>query len=74
MWLLISLLPTDIDGKFGMLWQHIKGKTIITPQEYAKSLNECYSRGLLPFELLDVYVLPDFTSFLSPFIDNQFGK
>lgn len=71
----LSRLPVghtheDIDGKFGQLWKQVRRKSLYTPQEYAEFTKKVFSTNKqLPFELIDINVVPDYQDVFKGCID-----
>ena len=61
----------DIDGKFGVIWNHNKMWNILTPQRQAfltKVAFACLtSSGKYKVEVEDVFAVPDYRRFISPY-------
>jgi hypothetical protein len=65
----------DIDAKFGMLWKKIRNWHVLTPQSYAEKLHDVFDgNAKCPFELHDIFVVPDYKSFLEKSIDPHFSN
>ena len=61
----------DIDGKFGVIWNHNKMFNILTPQRQAfltKLAFACLtSSGKFKVDVEDVYAVPDYRRYISPY-------
>ena len=63
----------DIDAKFGNIWKGVRMENLLTPQAYKRHLEEIIFRNSdIPFKVVDVFVVPDYKSFLSSSIDKDF--
>jgi hypothetical protein len=62
----------DIDAKFGLIWKTIRTQHALTPQSYEQKLKEIFANTKYSFELHDIFVVPDYKSFLEDAIDPYF--
>lgn len=62
-------LCLDIDAKFGKLWVYFRKGLVTCPKVLREYLAECFGKKDLPFELVEHFVIPNFSSFLSQWID-----
>jgi hypothetical protein len=51
----------DIDAKFGSLWDFFKLGVVSTPFMLKQYLTDCFAKSALPFEIVDVFAIPDYT-------------
>jgi hypothetical protein len=60
----------DIDAMFGHIWTWFRKESCHTLEEYRLGIEECFKDSQVPLLLLDVYVIPDYVTFLGPHFDN----
>lgn len=58
----------DIDARFAKIWDSVKFKAVLTPQEYADILNTVFAGE---FELYDVFAVPDYWKYFGAFMDAE---
>jgi len=61
----------DIDGKFARIWSKIRNESINTPSQFKKVLEDLFQDSKLPFEMVDVIVLPDYKKGLDDVTDPE---
>lgn len=72
--LMVGHTHEDIDGKYGNLWSYVRKRIMATPQDYAKAMKATYSKPDQPnFELVDLYVIPDYKAFFAASISHLMG-
>jgi hypothetical protein len=61
----------DIDAMFGTMWVYFRLKPCLTLDAYKQGILECYQgdRKVEGVDVEDVYVVPNYVSFLSPHYD-----
>ena len=64
----------DIDSKFGKIWTALRSKNILTPQDYEAELRKVFESGSLKFDVKDVFLTPDYASWLEPHIDSKLSR
>ena len=64
----------DIDSIFGVLSRWIFKNYIKDPQGYERAIKLALSRKGIACEVIDIFVVPDFDRFISPFIDENFAR
>jgi hypothetical protein len=64
----------DIDSIFGVLSRWIFKNYIKDPQGYETAIKQALSRKGITSEVIDVFVVPDFEAFISPYIDENFAR
>jgi hypothetical protein len=72
--LVISLLFQDIDAKFGKLWTYFRKGLVASPTQLRKILSDCFGRKGLPFEQVDVFIVPDWKKVFDDNILDNFEK
>ncbi len=71
----LTRLPTghtheDIDALFGHLWTAYRLRPCLTLSEYRSVVEHCFAgKSKIESDIVDVYVVPDYESFLSPHND-----
>lgn len=79
---IFARLPTghtheDIDALFGTIYKSFKSTPVETLEDYATTLKDAFknaSKYGFTASVEDVYCVPDYKAFLTPFIDKEFGK
>lgn len=74
--LVLSRLPPghtheDIDQLFSIIWRHIQRRFVHTPQQYKENIKIALGQQC---EVHDIFVVPDYESFVRPFIDPKFSR
>ena len=79
--LVLTRLPVghtheDIDSKFAKIWKALRQKHCATMDAYKKLIVQALmsDESKLPVEVKDVFVVPDYVSFLEPCMDAKFGR
>ena len=63
----------DIDSIFALIWQKVKRSFCFTPNDYEALIRDATrSKGKKQF-VEDVFMVPDFVRFLTPFVDSGFS-
>jgi hypothetical protein len=75
--IVLSRLPVghtheDIDGRFGVIWNHCRLDCIYTPQEYRNKLISAFpeNKNIDPKYL---FFVPNYEEFFEDFIDKKLG-
>ena len=67
----------DIDAKFAKIWKRIRNEHVDTVKQYAERIKQALQpsdSGALPCEVDDMFVIPDYTAYMSHCIDANFGR
>lgn len=77
--ILYSRLPTghthaDIDACFAHIWKWMRDKPIETLSKYSIGIRDSFKLSKLKATVADVYVIPDYTSWLVDCIDSSMGQ
>jgi hypothetical protein len=64
----------DIDSKFALIWKLIRGKFVITPQQYAAAVSTALTTPRLQCNVHDIFAIPDYDKYISPYIDKQLAR
>ena len=57
-------------GQFGKIWKAVRNKQLLSAHAYERELREIYSKQ--KFDIVDVFCIPDYTSFFSKCLDPKF--
>ena len=68
--LLVGHTHEDIDAIFAKIWKKCRGRCILSPQQYVQMILSAMNQRKIPCEVIDVFVTPDYKSYLSPYISN----
>ena len=60
----------DIDAMFGHIWTWFRKESCHTLEEYKIGVEECFKDSNNVLDLLDVFVVPDYVSFMSKHFDD----
>ena len=66
--LLVGHTHEDIDAIFAKIWKKCQGRCILSPQQYVQMILSAMNQRKIPCEVIDVFVTPDYKSYLSPYI------
>ena len=72
--LLVGHTHEDIDAVFALIWQLMKTMQVNTPQLYAKVVRSACKNKAPEVEVYDIWAVPDYKSFIEPFIDKKLGR
>lgn len=72
--LMVGHTHEDIDGRFAKIWMRIRNAYVLTMNQYKTNIEEALSREDLPCKVEDIFAIPDYDSFLRPFIDKKFSR
>ena len=64
----------DIDAKFAKIWVAVRGEFCATMEAYRKKIEAALTSKQAPVKVVDIFVVPDYVSYLSPCMDNKFGR
>jgi hypothetical protein len=64
----------DIDAKFAKIWVAVRGEFCATMEAYRKIIETALTSKQAPVKVVDIFVVPDYVSYLSPCMDNKFGR
>jgi len=67
--LMVGHTHCDADGIFGILWKRLWREIILTPQQYKEAIEDALESLPVPACVEDVFVVPDYVSWLKPHID-----
>jgi len=71
--LMVGHTHCDIDGLFGIIWKKLWKQYILTPQRYKAAIEGALSKIGVPAVVEDIFVVPDYMSWIGPYIDSKFG-
>ena len=60
----------DIDGRFGVIWNHCRLDCIYTPQEYRDKLKSAFPKDS-SIDPKFLFCVPNYAEFFEPFIDKN---
>jgi hypothetical protein len=63
----------DEDGKFGVIWLYTRRKQLLTPTQYKRGVQYALRNDLGGCKVKDVFVVPDYVSYLGECKDVRFG-
>eukprot|EP01034_Spumella_vulgaris_P035770 gene35770-44106_t len=72
--LMVGHTHADIDAVFGRLWKAICTSHVLTPGAYKREIERALSTPAYRAKVVDVFVVPDYTSFLLGGLDPEFGR
>ena len=72
--LMVGHTHEDIDGRFAKIWTRIRNAYVLTMSHYKENIEAALSREDLPCKVHDLFAIPDYDSFVRPFIDKKFGR
>jgi hypothetical protein len=64
----------DIDACFGTLKKILRGKTILTLEEFKQIVESAMAWRTVKWHVRDVMIIPDYQKYLEPCIDNKLSK
>ena len=64
----------DIDSIFGVISRWIFRKFVPNPQRYDFELRAALDKKKMDCDVIDVFCVPDFESFISPYVDESFAR
>ena len=72
--LMVGHTHEDIDGRFAKIWTRIRNAYVLSMSQYNTNIEEALGREDLPCKVKDLFAIPDYDSFVRPFIDKKFGR
>ena len=72
--LMVGHTHCDIDGVFGRLWKHVRNEPILTPEAYSLAVSKALTTTAYQANVVDVFVVPDYVTYLSDCLDPRFGN
>jgi len=63
----------DIDARFAVIWKSMRLQHVLSPKSYAHAISDAFG-GAFPVVVKDIWVVPDYTSMLKPYVDKKFGR
>lgn len=66
----------DIDSKFSKIWMRLRDEHVSTMREYTDLIEKalCPDSNHLECEVIDIFVVPYYVSYLQPCMDKAFGR
>jgi hypothetical protein len=67
----------DIDAKFAKIWKRIRLDHVDTVKQYADRIKQALQPSdseAVPCEIVDMFVIPDYTAYMSHLIDAKFAR
>ena len=71
--LLVGHTHEDIDARFGVLWLFFRLRDVLTPQDYKMFVEAAFGPATAG-QMHDVWVVPDYSSIVTPEMDKKFSK
>ena len=72
--LLVRHTHEDIDGRFAKICNRIRNAYVFTMIQYKENIEAALGREDLPWKVHGLFAIPDYDSFVRPFIDKKFGR
>ena len=77
--IILSRLPVghtheDIDAIFALIWKNIMTTSTITPQQFKDLVIESIGGKEALHDVIDLFVIPNYTEFLKPAADKRLGR
>ena len=63
----------DIDGIYGRISKYIYDRHVLTPQAYEAAIKKALQSDILPVQVKDLFVIPDYKEFFAGCVDKNFG-
>ena len=64
----------DIDAVFGKIWKFIDGQAVLTPPAYERALKFAMAQREVDICIEDVLCVPDYKSYMEPYIDKDLTR
>jgi len=64
----------DIDSKFGKIWLAMRSRHVCTMSQYATVIVGALGSDRSPCDVIDLFAVPDYKSYIEPFMDSKFGR
>ena len=75
--IITRLLPghtqEDIDALFALIWNLLKDKYCLSPNEFVSKIKQAL-RKIEDLEVIDLFATPDYNRWFGGFIDEEFGR
>jgi hypothetical protein len=77
--IVITRLPVghtheDIDSKFALVWKKVRNQFVLSPVKYAQLITSALTTAKLPCNVHDIFIVPDYTAYIKPHIDNNLAR
>jgi hypothetical protein len=77
--LVVTRLPVghtheDIDYKFAFIWKRVRNCFVLTPVQYKDAIEQILSSARIKCTVVDIFVVPNYVQYITPFMDNLFGR
>ena len=64
----------DIDAVFGTIWEHLKGRTIYSPQGYERALYVALRERNVDVKVIDILCVPDYKLYMKEYVDPALAR
>lgn len=64
----------DIDSKFAIIWKRVRNAFVLSPLAYAAAIEQALTTGATKCTVHDIYIVPNYTAYILPFMDQSFGR
>ena len=76
---LLTRLPTghsheDIDAVFAKIWTLTRNQPVLSPQQYEAAIKCALRKRDISVHVDDLFVIPDYTAYLEPYIDPELSR
>lgn len=68
------IIYLDIDALFGKVWRKMRGRAVMTPQEYMRIILSTFTKLKIPVRVVDIFACADFKGLMDLYMDKRFGK
>lgn len=72
--LMVGHTHEDIDGRFAKIWTRVRNAYVLTMSQYKSNIEAALGAEDLPCKVVDLFVIPDYDTFIRPVIDPNFGR
>ena len=72
--LMVGHTHEDIDARFAKIWKRVRSAFVLCMSQYKKAIVQAVGKEALPCAVKDIFVVPDYTEFITPHVDKKFGR
>jgi len=72
--LMVGHTHEDIDARFALIWRRIRAAFVLTMGQYEKAVKQSQKHSGLACDVVDMFVIPNYTKYISECMDSNFGR
>ena len=64
----------DIDSKFAVIWKRVRNCFVLSPEKYATAIEQALTTATTKCTVHDIFIVPNYTAYIVPFMDSAFSR